>query len=188
MKKLGYVVALACLLAGANGAFGGLATVGNPIEIDSWTQGFNESGVGSFDQMVIQIKLGGPFEASAFRNLATDWTTTDNITQTAAWASGPDSTNMTFNIAFQGSSADALTFKFWALDGIIVREGALAVWNGSGWVFSGLDPSDVPPSSDPGPLKTTDTPVPEPITMASAFFAIAGLGGYIRRRTGRAAA
>jgi len=31
-------------------------------------------------------------------------------------------------------------------------------------------------------------PVPEPLTMASAFFAIAGLGGYIRRRTGRAAA
>ena len=31
-------------------------------------------------------------------------------------------------------------------------------------------------------------PVPEPLTMASAFFAICGLGGYIRRRTGRAAA
>ena len=31
-------------------------------------------------------------------------------------------------------------------------------------------------------------PVPEPLTMASAFLAIAGLGGYIRRRTGRAAA
>jgi hypothetical protein len=31
-------------------------------------------------------------------------------------------------------------------------------------------------------------PVPEPLTMASAFFAIGGLGGYIRRRTGRAAA
>ena len=31
-------------------------------------------------------------------------------------------------------------------------------------------------------------PVPEPLTMASAFFAIGGLGAYIRRRTGRAAA
>jgi len=30
--------------------------------------------------------------------------------------------------------------------------------------------------------------VPEPLTMASAFFAIGGLGAYIRRRTGRAAA
>jgi hypothetical protein len=32
------------------------------------------------------------------------------------------------------------------------------------------------------------TPVPEPLTMVSAFLAIAGLGGYIRRRTGRAVA
>ena len=29
------------------------------------------------------------------------------------------------------------------------------------------------------------TPVPEPLTMATAFLAIAGLGGYIRRRTSR---
>ena len=31
-------------------------------------------------------------------------------------------------------------------------------------------------------------PVPEPLTMISAFLAIGGLGSYIRRRTGRAAA
>ena len=31
-------------------------------------------------------------------------------------------------------------------------------------------------------------PVPEPLTMATAFFAVGGLGAYIRRRTGRAAA
>ena len=37
-------------------------------------------------------------------------------------------------------------------------------------------------SETPGDL------VPEPLTMASAFFAIGGLGAYIRRRTGRAAA
>jgi len=30
--------------------------------------------------------------------------------------------------------------------------------------------------------------VPEPLTVASAFFAVAGLGAYIRRRTGRAVA
>ena len=29
-------------------------------------------------------------------------------------------------------------------------------------------------------------PVPEPLTMASAFFAIGGLGAYIRRRTSAA--
>jgi hypothetical protein len=37
-------------------------------------------------------------------------------------------------------------------------------------------------------VRKTADPVPEPLTMASAFLAIAGLGGYIRRRTGRAAA
>jgi hypothetical protein len=37
-------------------------------------------------------------------------------------------------------------------------------------------------------VRKTAEPVPEPLTMASAFFAIGGLGAYIRRRTGRAAA
>jgi len=37
-------------------------------------------------------------------------------------------------------------------------------------------------------VSTKSDPVPEPLTMASAFFAIGGLGAYIRRRTGRAAA
>jgi len=37
-------------------------------------------------------------------------------------------------------------------------------------------------------VQTWDQPVPEPLTMASALLAICGLGGYIRRRTGMAAA
>jgi len=37
-------------------------------------------------------------------------------------------------------------------------------------------------------VRKTADPIPEPLTMASAFFAIGGLGAYIRRRTGRAAA
>jgi len=37
-------------------------------------------------------------------------------------------------------------------------------------------------------ITTISSTVPEPLTMASAFFAIGGLGAYIRRRTGRAAA
>jgi len=177
MRKLGYVLALGCLLAGANGAFAGLAPVGDPIEIGSWAQAFNETGVGQFDAMVLQIVSGGPFEAPAFRDLATGWTTTDNATQTAAWASGPDSGNMTFNIWFQGGSSSPLTFNFWALHDGKVLEGAQAYWNGGGWAITPL--AGAAPAADP---------IPEPLTMASAFLAIAGLGGYIRRRTSRAAA
>jgi hypothetical protein len=44
-----------------------------------------------------------------------------------------------------------------------------------GWFGPNLQVSDAPP-------------VPEPITMATAFMAISGLGMYIRRRTGAAKA
>jgi len=178
MRKLGYVLALGCLLAGANGAFAGLAVVGDPIPSNSWSQLFNESGVGNFDQMVVQNVSGSLFEAPTFTGMAGGWTNVGGTT--AAWASGGDQMNMYFYINFSGTES-AVTFNFWALDNGVEKEAAQAYYPGSGgygaWVINPLVDA-APPTN----------PVPEPLTMASAFFVIAGLGGYIRRRTGRAVA
>ena len=56
-----------------------------------------------------------------------------------------------------------------------------------GGVVSGDPPVDihgdpVPYIIRPNGVGSPPPVVPEPLTMASAFFAIAGLGGYIRRR------
>jgi hypothetical protein len=185
MRKLGYVLALGCLLAGANGAFGGITAVGDPIPTDSWAQGFYETDVGLFDEMVIQMQSGGPFQTTAFTNFSEPgWTNVGGAD--TAWAVGGNSTYVVFNINFEGSSSSPLVFEFWALRNGVVVEDTRVFWN-PGWSYAlGLN-NPAPSLPVPDPLET-GVPVPEPLTMASAFFAIAGLGGYIRRRTGRAVA
>jgi len=173
MRKLGYVLAVGCIVCCASSSFAGLAPVGDPYDTESWGQKFREAGVGAFDTMIIQIVAGGPFPVPAFKNFnKAGWTSHGDLQ--LAWAVGPDQTDMTFDIQFEGLKSTPLAFNFWALNDGVTLEGTHAGWTGNKWNFTTLS------GSAPA--------VPEPLTMASAFFAIAGLGGYIRRRTGRAAA
>jgi len=177
MKNFGYMLALGCLLAGVNGAFAGLTPVGDPTEGNSWLQEFNVSGdTGeNFDQLVVQWVSGTQFEATTFTGMAPGWTSSGGTT--AAWATGtPAIQSMNFILNWVGDRS-AVMFNFWALEGGVELGGFKASYPGSGgndaWVFSELD--EVGASAP-------QAPVPEPLTMASAFFAMGGLGAYIRRR------
>jgi len=178
MRKLGYVLAVSCLLASGNMAMAGLSPVEDPFPAGSWGQQFNESGVGPYDQMIIKFVAGpgGPLESPAFTAFSVGGWASGPTVNGIASAVGPDTSNMNFNILFQGTNADSLTFHFWALLDGVTLEGAQAVWNGN-WTITPLASS-----APPAPA------VPEPLTAAAAFFAIGGLGGYIRRRSGRSAA
>jgi hypothetical protein len=90
---------------------------------------------------------------------------------------------------YAGASSDPLAYKLQVYSNSALQQNQDFSWNGSGWSFAssgGTWDQDTPYT--PEPLLLGGAPVPEPLTMASAFLAIAGLGGYIRRRTGRAAA
>src|SRR5574340_34219 len=59
------------VLVGATMSLGAIITVGDPIEIGSWTQRFQESGVGTFDYMGVKMISGDDaFLAPVFRNFS----------------------------------------------------------------------------------------------------------------------
>jgi len=108
--------------------------------------------------------------------------------------------NLDWRISFYSNHAP-FWGDFFAEDGSAGsnEEGLKGIFNtGYNRSFSLKDPTNAPGTNPNDPLVfgnilrpdgvSAIPPVPEPLTVASAFFAIAGLGGYIRRRTGRAVA
>jgi hypothetical protein len=136
MKKnslcLGLFLILLVVLS-TNPAMANLTSSGEAIEANSWFQQFNESGVGNFDTIGLHIISGGPFETPAIRSFTVGgWRTTDNTIW--AIAQGPDTTNMNFDIWFEGNVSDPLAFDFYAFNDNGCVEAAHAVYNG-GWSF-----------------------------------------------------
>lgn len=141
MKKLIFCTGLTILLA-ANAALADLMAIGDPVEGGSWSQGFIESGVGSFDLVAVQMfSAGDSFETpthSAFT--VGSWSTIYEAPggfPTLASATGPATTSLTWNIQFEGTSSNPLIFDFVAFGGETLRESARATWSGSGWSFVG---------------------------------------------------
>ena len=175
----------------------GLATaatfVGGPFEADSWRadwqQGTNEyTPNGPFDLIqVMMTSEGDSFESATFN--ITGWSYTLYEGGKYMVMQGPAVNHpgtLYFNMYYAGASSDPLAYKLQVYSDSVLQQNQDFSWNGSGWSYAS--------SGGTWDQQTPYTPllggaaVPEPLTMASAFFAIAGLGGYIRRRTGRAAA
>jgi hypothetical protein len=133
-------VALALTL-GAATSFAALHTIGSPSITGSWTQTFNESGVGTFDRVQILAVTGGPFEVpitqSAFN--VGGWAQ-DCSNAIESSASGTANANMNWDITFQGPPANPLSFYFQAYNGATLLETAYASWNGAGFTIDNLVP------------------------------------------------
>jgi hypothetical protein len=152
-----------------------LVISGDPVEIGSWGQGFNESGVGNFTQVetIFVSGPGGPFEPYGYSGLPSGWIV-GSFSASHVIATGPALNNMTWTIKFLGASSDPLVFDFYAWNGTTLAEAARATYNGGGWSF-GANAAQLA-----GP-----TPVPEPTTLfagAGAFgLFLLGAGARSRR-------
>jgi hypothetical protein len=172
MRKTTALLCAAMLLLVANVPAQAFTFCGNPIEGGSWSQGFNESGVGNFDRMQVDWLSGTMFEPPTFTSLASGWNVVYENGGRNAVALGTAIDNMTFNIHFTGNSADGVSFQFTAFNGTVVKESARATYNG-GWNFAA--------SGSPAKLPSE---VPEPGTLLMLGIVL-GLGGTIAMKRHR---
>lgn len=165
--RIGALTAGCLALAAAATARAGITAVGDPFNSGSWTQAFNESGVGNFDHIQMFMLSGPSFEQpTAVLNFTVGgWSQTYNDGTTVV-GDGPGTTNMNFAIVFSGALSDPLSFVFQAFNGYTNVENVAANWSGSAWSFGA--------SSYP-----TDYVTPAPGSLA-----LLGLGGIVglRRR------
>ncbi len=163
------LAAVALVIVFANSARATLITIGDPAEIGSWGQGFNESGVGNFTQVETIMRSGGPFESPGFAGLAGGWTV-GLFSANQVVATGPAINNMTWTIRFLGSSSSPLVFDFYAWNGNTLAERARASWNGGGWTINGN-----------AEVLSAPTAVPEPTTMIAGLLLLLPLGASTLR-------
>jgi len=148
-----------------------IISVGDVVLGNSWSQGFNESGVGNFDLVAVKmLSAGDSFETATHSGFSDgSWALLYEDTTPApiiASASGTSTNNLTWNIKFTGTSSDPLNFVFVAFNGETIAESANADWNGSAWnITLGTW------------APTRSELVPEPATMA-----LLGLGVLALRR------
>jgi len=149
--------------------------VGDPIEGGSWGQRFEESGVGPFDYVRCDWVSGNMFRVpNVFLNFTSgsNWIPIHHSTQMAD-ATGPARTTLQWDIYFQGSKSDPLSFKFAAYNGEDTwRESVLASWSGSRWSYVSLDQNEW----DPGVA-----PEPSALLLLGAGLGVVGLVCRLRR-------
>jgi hypothetical protein len=170
------VLALLVFAAGIAGAT--LTPIGDPSEWGSWSQRFEESGVGTFDTMAIYWisgALGNGFQTPDFRNFSATTPPWANVVMstpaTLGKAVGPGSTSLQFDIAFMGAKSSPFAFDFVAWNGSTKKEQAGANWSGSAWTIGGAS-------------KTYGAPpeVPEPASCCLLALAVGGIGLGLKKR------
>jgi len=126
------VALLAMFTAGR--AVAALHLVGTPHVTGSWTQRFQEDGVGNFDHVQILATTGGPFETPNAQLNFSDgsWSQTcnDNVLSAAA---GDPVTLLQEDVTFQGPQSSPLSFYFQAFSGPTLLQTAFVYWDGGNW-------------------------------------------------------
>jgi len=173
---LSAVAALLLLTAGS--AFADLMPIGDPVETDSWKQGFIEDGVGTFDLVAVKMVT---YPEDAFK------TPTHSSFSVGAWhllgeapsgtpqmasATGPAVTSLTWNIQFNDAKTDPLVFNFVAFGGETLRESARASWSGSAWTIT---------AGSWSPSRADILAIPAPAALLLGAIGL-GLAGWLKRR------
>ncbi len=172
MKKLLFASTIVGMMACAISAMAFVDT-GTGIEIGSWAQQFNESGVGAFDTMKFLMLGGYEFEGPGLSGLAAGWTSSlpTGTNSQFVQANGPASTNMNFYVHFAPAKSQPISFYFQALNGTSILETAQADWNGSSWNIYGVANRNL---GSPA--------VPEPMTVLLGIMGLTSVAGFRRLR------
>ena len=148
--------------------------VGDPILDNSWSQLFYEAGVGNFDMMEAFMSSGDAFESPGFGNFDNASWNGNLLSPDYIVATGDLDNLLYFNIYFEGSTSNPLTFDFLAWEGDVLKEWATASWTGSGWDIVAHDTRTYDPA-------THNRAVPEPSTLMLLGAGLAGIGIFRRK-------
>ncbi len=176
MKKTTMLIAGLTMLLATSGAIADMSPVGDPMEIGSWAQRFEESGVGNFDFMAVQwvSPTSDAFESLTFRNFSTgSWSIQENRSSSPTLAiatTGTPLSRVQFDIAFTGSSGTPLQFDFHAFLGNTWLESSRASWSGGVWSFSSIKPQPVSRS-----VLVAQVPVPGAMLLGFLGLGYAGM-------------
>jgi hypothetical protein len=178
IRKTILMLALGMLVCLPGMASADLISTGDPMEIGSWAQRFQENGVGTYDTMEFFIVSGATdFEAPGANNFSSSGWTGTVINPDYARATGSDKTDMQFDVRWTSAQSVPFRMDFLAWDGSILKEAVHADWSGGGWSFTGFaltqDYQDANFSRVPLP--------PTALLMGVGLLGMVGLGW--RRRT-----
>jgi len=156
-----------------------LIPLGEAFEIGSWSQRFEETGVGTYDTLeFFMMSAASDFEAPGVTNFSASGWTGHLINPDYALASGPDVTWSQFDLLFTSAIDTPLVFNFLAWDGGVfgtLREHVQATWNGSSWSF------DTITTTDPKDYNRAAVPLPGALLLLGV--GLARLAAYTRRRS-----
>ena len=140
-------------------------SIGDPVVVGSWSQGWTESGVGAFTQIeYIMVTAGVTFDNPAFNSFNQVGWANVPYSSTLAVAAGPSVTTLTYNNVVSPSVSTPFIMDLYAWNGMTAVDAAQASWSGTAWTITALG------------LNTAPTPVPEATTVLAGALLLLPFG------------
>jgi hypothetical protein len=179
--ELLFAVAVALTVSVTAAHADGIVTVGGPSSFPTyWSQEWNESGVGNFDNLELFIETTGVYFSDAGSANDDGWTAS-LVNPQYVYMAGEDVTNLNFNLDFITDPSVPLTVDLYttcnnadaavcpvigAIDSVIMSYDGLGGWTNLG----------------PAPGLGSENTAPEPTTFVLMGTALIGVGIRLRRK------
>lgn len=153
-----------------------LVEQGPGYDIGSWSQAFNESGVGPFNEMEAFMVSGSTFEADGFVNFSSGGWSGALLRPDYIKAVGSALDYLQFDIKFVTAQITPLVFDFLAWNDGELQEQVRATWSGGGWSFG------TTPVVSSGYDRSAAVPIPPTVwLLGSGLLGLVGLRRKFRK-------